>query len=299
MFSVNQATQLYVAKAIVDAPAKEGDIYAYITDDNKMIYFSYYGKGGRMRSDLIPINSMEIKTSTDTRIPLPAYKISLISTDTDIVAGQDYFVRIKYSKGSIDNQYLKYGVVHTYSGMTVADFYTALYNSLKTNLGRNSDLGLTVSLSVEDGVTISVNSPSWTLGINSFSLPQVEVSLDPIEEDGMEKTWGVVEEVVGMSVTNSQKIADLEWFCMGERGDQYKNTGWPNIIPTSYMVDPNAEGGYCTLNIHYAYTGSNEAVQKSEKDIVIVSEAENIITYLLNGIKYLIEGKNFDGTAKS
>ena len=34
------------------------------------------------------------------------------------------------------------------------------------------------------------------------------------------------------------------------------------------MVDPTLE--YNTIDIHYAYVGSNESVQKSEKDITIV-----------------------------
>jgi hypothetical protein len=57
---------------------------------------------------------------------------------------------------------------------------------------------------------------------------------------------------------------------MGERGDQYKNYGWPNVIPTKYMVDPTDKDGYDVINIHYSYVGSNESVQKSEKDIFIV-----------------------------
>ena len=45
------------------------------------------------------------------------------------------------------------------------------------------------------------------------------------------------------------------------------------------MVDPTKE--YHTLDIHYAYVGANESVQKSEKDITIVcadlSEMNKII----------------------
>ena len=55
---------------------------------------------------------------------------------------------------------------------------------------------------------------------------------------------------------------------MGERGDQYRNMGWPNVIPTKYLVDPSKE--YDVLNIHYFYQGDGISVQKSEKDIQIV-----------------------------
>jgi hypothetical protein len=55
---------------------------------------------------------------------------------------------------------------------------------------------------------------------------------------------------------------------MGERGDVYRGVGFPNNFNTTYLVDPSK--AYHTLDIHYAYVGSNEAVQKSEKDITIV-----------------------------
>ena len=55
---------------------------------------------------------------------------------------------------------------------------------------------------------------------------------------------------------------------MGERGDVYRMMGFPNVIRTKYLVDPDLK--YNTIDIHYAYVGPNEAVQKSEKDITIV-----------------------------
>jgi hypothetical protein len=36
------------------------------------------------------------------------------------------------------------------------------------------------------------------------------------------------------------------------------------------MVKPTDKDGYDVINIHYSYVGSNESVQKSEKDIFIV-----------------------------
>ncbi len=59
----------------------------------------------------------------------------------------------------------------------------------------------------------------------------------------------------------------MEYFYMGERGDQYRNIGWPNVISTKYLVDPTAE--YNTIDLHYAYQGSAEDIQKSEKDITL------------------------------
>jgi hypothetical protein len=60
---------------------------------------------------------------------------------------------------------------------------------------------------------------------------------------------------------------------MGERGDQYRNIGWPNVIPTKYLVDPTKQ--YDTLEIHFAFTDTGVNSYRSEKDITIVTEGGN------------------------
>jgi hypothetical protein len=39
------------------------------------------------------------------------------------------------------------------------------------------------------------------------------------------------------------------------------------------MVNAESTNGYDVINIHYAYVGSNESVQKSEKDMIFVGES--------------------------
>ena len=65
---------------------------------------------------------------------------------------------------------------------------------------------------------------------------------------------------------------------MGERGDHYRNINWPYVIETTYLVDPAEE--YSVLDIHYAYVGSNEGVQKSERDITLVGSKADINTVI-------------------
>ena len=55
---------------------------------------------------------------------------------------------------------------------------------------------------------------------------------------------------------------------MGERGDIYRGVAFPHNIPTTYLVDPTIK--YNVIDIHYAYVGNNEGVQKSEKTITLV-----------------------------
>jgi hypothetical protein len=95
--------------------------------------------------------------------------------------------------------------------------------------------------------------------------------------EGDEVVWGKVENVSkesGITVSNGKTIADMEYFYMGERGDIYRDMGAPNTYDTQYLVNPDSE--YAVFEIHYAYVGANESVQKSEKDITIVGDDTTI-----------------------
>lgn len=72
----------------------------------------------------------------------------------------------------------------------------------------------------------------------------------------------------GTFIGNGTTLADMEWFYMGERADQYRMAGWPNYIPTTYMVDPTQE--YYVIEIHYGFTDTGVNSYRSEKDITIV-----------------------------
>lgn len=120
------------------------------------------------------------------------------------------------------------------------------------------------------GILIEEAEQPWVLGM----MPQAFIPFTPqfltIEVDGQERLWGTATVVTPTkTVPDGHFIADLEYFCMGARGDIYRGMGYPNIIKTTYLVDPSAV--YDVLDIHYFYTGSNESVQKSEKTITLVA----------------------------
>ena len=284
LFSVNQASHLYVVNSVITDPAAKvteslakGTIKVNSDGDN--IYFTYKGEGGLLRSDLVAIKDIiDIRAREASKLAtkLRAATITLNDeTSSTIVVGQDYFVRIKYSTGSIDNQYLKYGVVRATKEMSTNPerFFAALEESLKKNFAREAEPVFSFS-HTSSSLIITEVEPKWVLGTYPQRPIDFEVSVDTIVVDGIEGPWGVVTTApTNVSYSNSKKIADLEWFCMGERGDQYKNSGWPNVIPTKYMVDSAFPLGYDVINIHYAYVGSNEAVQKSEKDMIFVGQS--------------------------
>lgn len=104
----------------------------------------------------------------------------------------------------------------------------------------------------------------WADTIDSKGFTKIG-GVEPI--DGVETTAANIPAVAGV-VENGKLCADLEYFWHGERGDRYRMSGYPNYVPTKYMVDPTQK--YDVLNIHYSYVGSNHAVQMSEKDLTFI-----------------------------
>lgn len=120
------------------------------------------------------------------------------------------------------------------------------------------------------GIIIEEAEQPWVLGMMPQAFIPFTPQFLPILVDGEERLWGTATKVTPVnSVPDGHLMADLEYFCMGARGDIYRGMGYPNIIHTTYLADPNAV--YDTLDIHYFYTGSNESVQKSEKTITLIA----------------------------
>lgn len=116
----------------------------------------------------------------------------------------------------------------------------------------------------------------WTLGIKQEEAVAFTVSTPLIVASGVEVAWATVTDETASSTVlgNGKKTADLEYFLMGERGDIYRNMGWPNVVPTRYLADATKQYDY--IDIHYAYAGTCEDVQKSEKDITLVIPAGTV-----------------------
>lgn len=307
-FSTNQVRQLYVAEALkspnVIATDAAGSIAVKADTAKTHLYFEYMGAGGMTRSDLIDIKNILYAKATDAddlAHDLAKYKLTLdASVNGGIpVAGQDYILRIafrNYVGLSEEDQYFKYGMVHAVADMTASDFYKTLALSLVKNFNREeegllkfyletggADAGTVAGTPTEvtkdtkestltgtyTGIVIEEAPQEWILGVKE-QVP-VNFTLQPgtITASGDDRIWGTVKQVASTnSIPDGHKIADLEYFCMGERGDVYRMVGFPNVIRTKYLVDPDVK--YNVIDIHYAYVGPNESVQKSEKDITLV-----------------------------
>lgn len=286
-FSTNQTRQLFVAKAY-DAGVVTGDVAGTIgikkgTVDGSMS-FLHKGPDSLIRSDLFKatdIISAKSTISTAMARDLKKYEITLDSAVNSgaPVAGQDYIFRVlikNYIGLSENDQYVKFGAVRATTGMTAATFYKELKASLVLNFSRELSTMFTFTLDDETTptkITIEEVEQEWMLG-KFESLPiNFDFQFAPITVGGSEVTWGVSTKVASTTtVGNGKVIADLEYFCMGERGDIYRGVGYPNDIVTTYLIDPTKT--YDTLDIHFAYTGGGENPQKSEKTITIVADIE-------------------------
>lgn len=126
---------------------------------------------------------------------------------------------------------------------------------------------------------ISDNKPNKVvidnLTMENWHNPEL-VSL-PLENNSRVVNYGVATDITGQANTryipNGKLTADLEYFCMGERGDQYRMVGWPNYIPTKYMVNAGQEYDY--LDIHYYFQGEGVRSDKSEKQLTLVCVADS------------------------
>ena len=298
-FSVNQNRQLYVAnayKASVAETDAAGTISVKADSAKNHFYFPYKGVESLMRSDLIDLKNVIYAKATDADDMAHKLKSVTVTLDNGInggapISGQDYVLRIffrQYIGNSDIYQEAKYGVVHGYKGMTASDFYKTLALSLAMNFSKevvpllkfylktsSDNTEVTASTAKKDltgtytGIVIEEVEQPWRLGVRK----QEEVFFDVIPTtvlfNSEEVIWGVVENGTSeTTIKNGKKMADLEYFCMGERGDQYRGMCWPYNIHTKYLVDPNKK--YNTIDIHYAYVGDGVSVQKSEKDITIV-----------------------------
>ena len=298
IFTENQATLVYVAKALKTdfASLKDaGDILVKATPDKQAIYFQHKGVADISRSDLIEVKNIISANATAAKSMEKKLKNATVTLDSSVnggkpIAGQDYVLRLVFN-GYIgispeDSQYWKYGVVHATNGMSASDFYKKMAISIAKNMSREAVQFIKVFLgntevtprTKEDkltgaytGVTIKEVAPDWIRGTKQEKIVRLTVEPTTVNDGTGDVVWGTVKYSDGDTLKNGKEIADMEYFFAGEKGDQYRLINWPDYVPTEYLVDPTQE--YDVIDIHYSYVGSNESVQKSEKDIKLIVPA--------------------------
>lgn len=283
--SLRQNRQFYVANKLVTgttALANKGEIKVKsIGDIEKEVYFEVLGPDTVLKSDYIQVkNITAAKAIKAVDMETPMKKV-LVTLDSSVnggapVVGQDYILRInlrQFYGMSDQDQYFKDAAVRAVKGMTTKQFYEAMEKALdlcfSREVGANakSNPYLTFSSSAA-GLVIEEKPQSWHLGTEAQERVYFDVVPTTIYCDGADLIWGsVAEQTPATKIGNGKKIADLEYFLLGERGDQYRKIGWPNDVETVGMVDPDKT--YDVFEIHYAFTDTGVNSYRSEKDITI------------------------------
>ena len=271
VYSVNQATHLYVVNATLTNKAGEG-------------YVKYSGLGAKkdLSTDLIEKDKVLKVTNIPAIDLVPSAQIATVTiTGSDVdgdskIDGGEYIMRViidNYFSESPSGSYIKHASAYIKNGETAANLATALVKSLNDGLKR--DLEPAFEANAASGViTITPIATEWVKGRKSTTIPQISVELVPNSELETKADWGTVTYASGAPVATdrvleAEILADLEYFCLGERGDQYRGIGWPNTAETKGEISETTSD-YYVVTVHYYEDLSNEAVQKSEKTAVFV-----------------------------
>lgn len=289
VYSVNQATHLYVVAGTPSVKTtKDGDVKIVGLGANK-----------DLATDLIAKSKVLSVTDTSSAKLAPKAKQAVVTiTGTD---GGTYVMRViinNYFSESPSGSYIKHASAYVKKGATAAELATKLAESLRLGLKRDIEPAFAV-VDSGDTITITPIATEFGLGRKATTIPQISVELVPTNELDTEADWGEVEYILSTPVAEGRDLgaeilADYEYFCLGERGDQYRGIGWPNNVETKGEIEYKAkytEGGDLVeqyphiVTVHYYEDLSNEAVQKSEKTAVFVCTSAEIATAVKNAFK--------------
>ena len=273
-FSTNQVMQFYALEGVT------AKVKPYALEDAVVITFT---KDGETRvSDKIQ-NVMWGKLTTANALKKAGKKITI--TAAKAIAGQDYVVRVSYPEVGglgVEGWTTKTAVAHAKTD-AVEDIYTDIVASLKVALGTDGVL----TVKNESGIVIEPANVTkfYKRGVRPVVIPDFKIETNLIVEKGEETSWATQTEAASTTavVTSGYKVSDMEYFAMGERGDQYRMAGYPDVIETEYLINDPSKA-YHVLVVHYAYKGANDTSYNSEKDLIIVSQTlsdlEDIVTDL-------------------
>lgn len=301
VYSVNQNRQFYVVdKVVTEEPKALGELKVGTTADKKQLFFKHFGQGGLTRTDLIDVNEIMYARITDRSELRTKLKKATISLNPNVngglpIAAQDYVLRViihNYLAPGDTNWTVKHGCVHAYAGMDADTFYKKLAKSLEMNFSREVQPLLTFKATAT-GVEVEEVEQPWNLGHMAQETVNFQLIDVPVRYQGDDVSWAerdedgyITIEDSGKELNDGKKIADLEWFCMGERGDQYRDNVCGCLrIPSKPMVNPEEE--YDVFDMHYGFVGDGVSQQKSEKDITFVATDAGTLTQIETALKDL------------
>ena len=274
IFSTNSVRHLFVANATgsVTTPGNFGSVSK--TTDGE-IYFKFTNAlGQEVRTDLIP--SARIVKATVKNNKAKVLRTDTITFDAPVV-GQTYTLRIvfrSWGSGSSENQYVKnVGSYKAKIGDTPTSIATALKASADVNFLREAVSLMTFTVVGATLVIAEVAQP-WIQGKQQgrpldYYIQYVRIN----DASGNENvTWGTaVKTAAYPGLGTGHLAADMEYFYLGERGDKYRQVGFPYTFDTTYLVNPSQT--YDIVDIVY---------NSGNSDAIGATNAEKVLTILVN-----------------
>lgn len=328
-FNTNQTRHFYVAKAIDSSVDTAGDINLGTTATGEF-FFTYRNADGLLtRSDLIRANSvrsLKKAEADDMDIKLMATEIAVDSSAVTLancvgkVLNLVINLRQFMSYDSSDAIAFTASVVgNSTNTASAAAFYKALAKAIVLAMPKlpeapikvfmhKSDTDTEITKATADGdymadatSIIIVPAPQkWIRGKMSNEPLEIDVTSSLRASNTEDIAWATVtvapSEVSGnTAISSSYNIADLEYFALGERGDVYRGSFWPNNYEPTYMVDVAKR--YDMVSIEYFWQGGAENIQKSPRLLEIAceisgsgSQATSVADTLLAAIQAVIDG---------
>ena len=253
-FSTNQVRQFYVANAA-------GDLTVVTKNGLKYIQLK---EGGR--SDLIdPKKITHIEHTLASELAL--YDKSKTVTLESFEAGKVYTIKVVLTNLYGAGDEVAHPIVAAASGASKGEVLTSLANTLTESVKKNYPFikFVATATSGSEKLTVETVLAEAIKGWDPAIAPIKDITFE-VYGDGLTVSKGYTKGAV-VTGTNGKKLAELEWFCMGERADQYRMAGYPNVVKTEYKINPASE--YDVIDINYYFDDSKEGVQKSEKVITI------------------------------
>ena len=315
-FQSNQSRHLYVANTLKTTsgdPSVEGNIKFFYDDANKEFFFKHYGKGGLIRTDIVPVKNITNITATshaNLRRALLGKKVTLSNamlSGINLANTGDYILNLTvfgaYGTGT-ENKLLASGAVNAAAGSTASDFYKKMACSLYGNLSKADGIALNVfvttltgpvdlvaitSSDVDDytsttavGIVVRQAIPDWKPDTLPMVFADFSLSCNGIETTSGEELWMAEVTASNGDVTDSSNPT-WNWVGNGrvtaelERFTMKQRGDVYGNVGYPYVVNTeyfvDPTKEYDYLNIHYHLTEGGTNNDWSEKDMQIVCES--------------------------
>jgi len=306
-FNTNQALHLFVAKAVKTLAAKD-DPAEVLTDpgdmaireikeseDGPVVAFQFVSRdadGNIEATEVVKASNVEYVSSAkaeDLRIVLRKATIKL-SDEVEledlkgmhltVIVQLHEFMGLDYS----ESYPIIVDVVVTKAMSESAEkLYEAIAKELEGSLlafQQNKPFAVESSA---DGVVIKQVPQRWVLGKMEADPIHFDVTCSVVPtflDPRVFADWATVTvEESGEYITGDYRIADLERYSFGERGDVMRESAWPYNYDPQPLVKPEAgKYQYGMMTVRYFYRGSAEDVQKSPRDLHIAGSDGDVET---------------------